>query len=135
MQITRVSLDEWRDRFANNSYTQSFGQNRDISLERIDFALIAVNENPVGFVTCIEMDAETIYWQFGGAFDEIKRSLMVLTYYVSFINYCKERYKRITTRVENTNISMIRMALACGFLIQGTWNNRNKIYLELCLEF
>lgn len=119
------------------AYINVFGCHRDPEIEKIDFALICLNEKQdyLGFITCKEMDAESVYWQFGGAFEETKNTIRVLPAYRMFIEWCSGKYKRITTRIENTNLAMIKLALKCGFLINGTWNFKNKIYLELCLEF
>lgn len=135
MPIEIVHYDEWKNRM-NDIYLDVFQAERPVNMERCNFAIISKKENtPVGFVTCIEMDSETIYWQFGGALKIVKRTINVMKYYKEMISWCKSRYKRITTRIENDNIQMIKLAISCGFKILGTWNFNNKIYLELCCEF
>ncbi len=127
---------EWKDKYMDKMYLLSFNGERPKALERCDFALVyKKDDNPVGFVTCHEMDSETLYWQYGGAINEVKKTHTVIDNYISFIMWSRERYKRVATRVENTNIPMLKIALKCGFLIVGTYNFNNKIFLELTQEF
>ena len=136
MTIDKIPLSEWKSKYMQNMYLESFGGERNDLIEKCDFVLIARNENiqPVAFITCHEMDTETIYWQFGGACDNIKKSIRVMSHYVHFLVWCMARYKRVTTRIENTNTAMLKMAIHCGFVVYGIWNFKNKIYLELCYE-
>lgn len=129
-----IMPSEWKDKYMKNMYLLSFYGERPKALERCDFVLLSKNPEPVAFITCHEMDSETLYWQYGGAIDEIKKSHHVIDNYISFIQWSLERYKRINTRIENTNLAMLKIALKCGFLIVGTFNFNNKIYLELSLE-
>lgn len=120
----------------NDYYKSIFGGIRLIDQEKCDYALIARDEkNVYGFVTCIEMDGDTVYWQFGGATIEKKKSVTVSRAYKMFIEHCKGRYQRISTRIENTNTAMLKLALANGFIVQGVWMFKQKVYVELCLEF
>jgi hypothetical protein len=66
--IKKVSQQDW-NMLSKDAHMISFGVIRDPSLDRISFALIAVdNQGEVsGYVTCVEMDSETLYWQHGGA--------------------------------------------------------------------
>lgn len=139
MDIEKISISEWKSKYMNMFYYKTFNEFRNELDEKSDFILIAFHNNsPVGFVTCLELDNETIYWQFGGAFDEIKRSYMVSEKYKGFIEYIKnnyKNYKRITTKIENTNFSMIKLAMKYGFLINGVNSFKNKTFLHLINEF
>lgn len=117
-------------------YAQAFYDRRDPRLERPDFTLIVEDLNGIcGFVTCIEIDSETLYWQFGGALHEIKKSLKVKAAYVALIKKSKDLgFKRIQTKIENTNVSMLKLALKFGFIVVGVFISRNKVYLELNKE-
>lgn len=135
MILEVLNPEKWFS-FMSVAYPLVFGEHRNPSDEKVDFVLITKNEEKVhGFVTCKIMDSETVYWQFGGAMLGTKGTLAVINSYLMFINYCREKYKRITTRIENNNIPMIRLALKCGFLVQGVWIFKGKTYLECCLEF
>ncbi|MEZ0392071.1 MAG: hypothetical protein ACAH59_07655 [Pseudobdellovibrionaceae bacterium] len=136
MTIEKISLSEWKELHMENMFEDVFDGQRDYELETCDFVLLVRDKYfvPVGFITCHEMDSETLYWQFGGATKKIKRTLHVAGHYVQFLKWSLTHYKRVTTRIENTNSAMLKMALSCGFLIYGVWNFKNKIYLELCNE-
>lgn len=134
--VEKISLDHWKEHYMQYMYIDAFSHSKSSDLEKCDFVLLCKDykNEVVGFVTCHEMDSETLYWQFGGASKKVKNTINVSSHYVSFINWSLERYQRVTTRIENTNTSMLRIALKCGFLIYGVWNFKNKIYLELCNE-
>lgn len=136
MIIDKLTEAEWKNSYMKNMYDSAFGEIRKVEIEKCDFVLIAKNSEfkPVGFVTCHEMDSETLYWQFGGASKEIKNTFHVLNHYINFIKWSISRYKRITTRIENTNTAMLKIAIKCGFIIYGIWNFKNTVYLELCYE-
>lgn len=135
--IEQVFAKDWIGKFSEDAYRASFGELRDSSLERFDFSIMAIDENNniSGFITCKEMDSETLYWQHGGTFKNYAKTIHVIGGYREFLNWAKERYKRVTTRIENINHSMLKMALAVGFTIIGTCVVNNKIYLELVNEF
>lgn len=133
--VERLSREEWVNGRSMRAHALSFGEYRSSALERIDFALIvSAREVPRGYVQCIEMDSETVYWQIGGAFAGEHGSHVIVPCYLAMIDWCLERYKRITTRIENTNIRMLHLAMKVGFLVVGTWNFQGKIYLELLNE-
>ena len=133
IHVTQLSYLQW-EACAEKAHSLVFGEERSLLLNRIDFALIVKsNEKPIGYLTAREMDALTIYWQYGGALPGSTASEIVPCY-LAFVDWCLERYLRITTRIENTNVKMLHMAMKMGFLIVGTWNFQNKIYLELLNE-
>jgi hypothetical protein len=114
----------------------SFGEKRSGVLNRHHFAVGGyVNEDLGGWITCLEMDSETCYIQYGGSLPNFSKSIHVVAGYCKMINLLREKYERAWTRIENTNIPMLKMAMALGFLITGTYNFNNKIYLELTNNF
>jgi hypothetical protein len=135
-QVNQVSHKDWI-KVSEEAMVASFGARRSRELERFDFALAAIDKggNLSGFITCIEMDAETLYWQFGGTFSNYTRSIAVFAGYRDFLKWAEARYKRVTTRIENKNLSMLKLALAAGFIVVGTYYANQKLYLELTNEF
>lgn len=135
-KVVSVETREWA-KLSAEAHLVVFGEQRKSDLDRIDFVLLALDDigTPSGYITCIEMDSETLYWQHGGALPNTKDSLLAFRGYEKFVEWGRGQYKRITTRIENTNLAMLKMALRVGFLIQGTWTFKNQIYVELCLEF
>lgn len=129
-----LSPEEWK-LDSESAHSLSFGEIRSKELERITFALLALKEDiPIGYVQCIEMDAESIYWQFGGIFPEAKKKVEAVAAYLAGIDWCLSRYKRITSRIENVNIPMLKLAMKMGFLVVGTRVANGKIYLEVLKE-
>ena len=133
--VCALNKEAWTKELSEKAHASSFGDLRPRELERIDFALIVSDEKrPLGYVQCIEMDAETIYWQLGGMFEYAKNSPRVVPVYLSLIRWTLERYKRITTRIQNINVRMLHLAMKMGFLIVGTYSFKGALYLELLLE-
>jgi len=123
---------------SEDAHKIAFGKVRPARIERIDYALLAVDsetEKPMGYVTCREHDAETVYWQFGGAFPGTKGSGQTFEGCTKLMEWCEGRYKRITGRVENTNLPALHLALKLGFLINGVQHASGTVLLELVKEF
>lgn len=132
--VDEIPPNEWIKNFSELAHFSVFGELRPKDVERISFALLVKKDKDVhGYVQCIEMDSQTLYWQLGGAI-ETKSKLHIVPCYMALIKWSLDRYARITTRIENTNISMLHLAMKMGFLVVGTWNFNNKIYLELLNE-
>lgn len=130
MIIERLTPNQWSE-LSENAYKASFGNYRPSTKDRVDFALLGVESGvPVGFITCYEHDSETIYWQFGGAFPGTLKTLKVLEYYSQAVDWCRGRYKKILTFIENTNLAMLRLAMKVGFRISGVRYYNGSILVE-----
>ena len=101
-------------------------------MNRIDFALVCFDVEPLGYMTCKEFDNESVYIGYGGSF---QKTFKVFTAYQLFLSYLKERYVRAVTLVENTNEAMIKLAMSQGFLITGIRYHKNIILLEMTNEW
>ncbi len=135
ISVKRFTPDEWK-LYSENAHWVCFGKIKPAEWDRIDFALMSMRgHEPTGYMTCREWDHETLYWQFGGAFPGTKATSVSFISYQAFVDYCKARYKRITTLIENTNTPMLRMAMKVGFRICGTRVFKGDILLEHLLEF
>jgi len=131
--VNQLSKFEWEG-CAEKAHLIVFGEERHFMMNRIDFALtVKTGDKHIGYLTAKEMDSETLYWQYGGALPDCSPGEIVPSY-IAFVDWSLERYKRITTKIENTNIKMLHLAMKMGFLIVGTWNFDGKIYLELLNE-
>jgi RimJ/RimL family protein N-acetyltransferase len=129
------SREDWKA-VSEAAHLVCFGERKEVSMDRIDFALVVgENDAPSGYVTCREHDAETLYWQFGGAFPGTRSTSLSWKGYQALVDWCKTRYKRITTLIENTNIVMLKMAMKVGFRIQGVRVFKGQILVEHLLEF
>ena len=121
---------------SEKAHLYSFAENRPPEFDRITFALVAeVNGKLAGWVTCRELDKESVYWQYGGAFPTIEKTIHVFGVYEAFFNKIKELgYKRMTTYMQNTNIAMIKLGFKYGLRIIGVRFFNNEIFCELYKE-
>jgi RimJ/RimL family protein N-acetyltransferase len=104
--------------------------------DRIDFALLSSKEgNPIGYVTCREVDHETLYWSYGGAMPYIRGTSTSWEGYKKMVDACRSDYKRIFTLIENDNIPMLKFAMKVGFRVIGTKTFKGKVLLEHLIEF
>jgi len=131
-----IPAEVWSE-FSEGSHFAIFNEYKDHKRETIQKAILALNpkDDPVGYVTTIEMDAGTIYWQYGGIFNDFRNRDFGEAVVNTGLNLCRQQYDRVTFRVENTNAAMIKTALKCGFLIDGVRIFNQKTYLEHTLEF
>lgn len=136
MRVEVLSKRDWLQ-LAESAYRISFDGTRGVDHDRIDYALLAVNEAnvPMGFITCREHDAESVYWQFGGAFPGTEKSVHTLRAYLAGVEWTKAKYKRVWTLIENTNAPMLKLAAKVGFKITGVRNFKGSILVEHLLEF
>ncbi len=135
IEVDKLSADEWK-KMAQDAHATVFNEIRKPDMDRISFALLGREALvPLGYVTVRELDKESCYWQYGGAFPSSAKSPKVLTCYLKFINYSLELgYKRISTYIENTNKTMLKIAIEVGFKPIGIRNFKDQILLELILE-
>lgn len=114
-----------------------FGELLKSEYDRVDFGLLAIDaekDEPIGYLTARETDAESVYLKYGGSFPPIKGTRNSLPAYLALLNWLKVRYKRITTYVENTNVVYLKMAMHAGFRVIGIRNFKQDILLELFME-
>lgn len=132
MKITKVDKDMWAE-VSGTFHEAVFGDKFDDGQERVDFGLLASThaDKLIGYATCREEDSRVVYMQYGGALPEARQTTNVWYAYNQLVKYLAERYPTITTRIENTNKPMIRMAMRVGFLITGVRMWDGKVLLEL----
>lgn len=132
--VSDLTKEQWAPMSAL-THVVCFGDQRDAALDRIDSAIVVTDENglPSAYMTLIEFDRDTVYIQHGGAFPAHAKSVYVLPGYKLMIEHLREKYRRVITKIHNTNITMLKLAMAGGFLITGVsvWNNKTILELEL----
>jgi hypothetical protein len=105
----------------------------------VDFALLVddIDEQvPMAYVTCQELDAETLYWQYGGSFPGTRDTVLSAKCFDLFMSWAKDiGYRRVGFRVENTNYPMLKLAMRGGFKIVGLRAFHNYVLLEHLKEF
>lgn len=133
--IRTLTPEEWKP-MAENAHLVLFGDKRSGELNRHHFVLVCFAEGELGgYMTCIEMDSESVYIQYGGVFPTFEKTIHVLQGYGKLVGELKGKYKRCSTRIENKNIPMLKMALHIGFLVTGIHYFEDKVFLELTYEF
>ncbi len=133
IRVERFSAHTWQG-FSEKSHLVVFGELRDFRLERIDFAIVAFGNNQLGgYMTCKEMDAETVYIQYGGVYPSFANSVHVVSGYKKMLEDLLSTHKQLTTRIENVNVRMLKMAMALGFRITGVSVFKEKTFVELLL--
>lgn len=136
IEVKKLEADVWVAAFSEYAHQGVFGELKPRNLDRIDYALLAIkDESPLGYMTCREMDANTVYWQYGGMFEPFRKSILCMRVYEGFRDFHMKSYKRCLTYIENINISMLKMAWKIGFRIIGVRNYQGSILLEHLLEF
>jgi len=135
VEVQKLSSEEWK-KYSTQAHVICFNQERDPSMDRIDFCLLNIKDRmPMNYCTVRELDSESVYWQHGGAFPNSKGTVHAYQSYLRNAKWCfSNGYKRITTYIQNTNLSMLKIALKVGFLVIGTRTFKGDIMLELLLE-
>jgi hypothetical protein len=132
--IKVLSPVEWQE-LSEVAHLVCFDELRPKSLDRIDFALVVVEENvPLAYTTVKELDSESAYMQFGGAFPSAKGTAKSLSSYLEMVSFLKSKYKRISTIIQNTNTPMMKFAMKADFLVIGVRIRDAEVYLEHFLE-
>jgi hypothetical protein len=135
MKVMRLNPIEWKD-FSAQAHVVCFDEVRPPDLDRIDFALIAGDESgPVAYMTCRELDAESVYMQYGGAFPESRGTVKSFKGYTLMIAELAKNYVRASTLIENKNSPMLKFASKVGLIIIGMRTFKNQILLEHAVEF
>ena len=137
MKVVEIQKDDWM-LLSEKAHLIVFNEAKMAATDRIDFALVTENSRGelMNYVTCRELDSESLYWQYGGSFPGTKGSILSLRAVQALLEYCKSAgYARVGFFVENTNSAMLKMAMKCGFLITGVRNFKGIILLEHYLEF
>lgn len=136
IEVRPVTREEWL-KMSEEAHLICFNEKRPKDLERIDYALLNVTTegDVLNYCTVKELDSESVYWQYGGAFPNSKGSVHSARSYARNIKWTFEQgYKRITTYAKNTNSNMLRIQLKCGFIPIGTRTFKGEVFIEMLLE-
>ena len=126
---------EWAP-ISEAAHSAGFGKYKDPAKERIDFVLVAEHdEKPAAYVTCKELDADSLYFQFGASVGEFRHSPTSWDAFCGFMNYAQENYQRLSMLIENDNIAMLKFAWKAGLKCTGVRYFKKNILLEHSIEF
>ncbi len=132
MEVVKISRDNWKA-LSESAHMVAFNDFKPADFDRIDFALVVEHERtlePLGYVVCKEHDAKTLYLQYGGAFRGARSTILSYKAYELGLEWCKARYERVITKIENKNRVMLKFAAKAGFLIVGVNNYTGPVLLE-----
>lgn len=132
ISVKQIPELEWRTHFAKDAHQIVFRETWDAGFERIDFALLTHDEKEqlVQFATIREMDSESAYIQYGGAFPDFRNSKKSLDSFSAILNWLEERYKNVGFLTENTNFPMLKFAIKKKFIITGVRFFKGHLLLE-----
>jgi hypothetical protein len=135
IEVQKIAAADWMG-MSQRAHLIVFGKDKPASWDRIDYAWLATFEDkPLGYVQCRELDHESVYWQFGGGFPWARNSISMVRMTESFLSHEKARgIKRIAIRVENTNKTMLKLALSLGWLVNGVMSFQGTILVEMINE-
>ena len=134
IELRRLTPEQWYA-FSEGAHQAVFGKQRDPWLDRISYALLASDGlDPVGFVTVRETDAESVYWQYGGALHQ-HRGPKAVRAFQEILGFTASRYRRCTTYVKNDNVGYLHLLMKMGFRAIGCRFTYGDIYLEMFREF
>lgn len=139
LSVKVLSPKNWFE-LSEKAHALVFDKHKPAERDRIDYALICEKKNNaidafVGYVTVKELDGESVYWQYGGAFPQCKNTLIAFKGFGLFLDWTAKKYKRVSLMVANTNVSMLKFAMKAGFRIVGLRVTKEAILLEHILEF
>lgn len=131
MIVKEFSLEEW-GKIAEAAHLLCFNEIRPKEWNTFDYAIAIEHEGKLtSYATIIEADKFSCYMQHGGAFPNIEGTSLVKRHYDAMIKHLASRYEQISTRIENTNVAMLKLALSAGLLIIGNEAIFGKVYLHL----
>lgn len=137
MKVVKIAKEDWSE-LAERAHLIVFNETKKPEMDRIDYALMVESDAglPLQYCTCRELDAESVYFQYGGSFPGTKGSPKSVRCMELILDWAEfAGYKRVSFLVENTNEAMLKLALRCGFLITGLRHFKGHILLEHLKEF
>lgn len=135
MNIQEYTSDQWF-KIAEIMHLNVFDEHRSADMNRIDYALVVwEDDKPMGYVTCKEYDSHSVYIGYGGAMPYQRGKFNSMQGYKMILDYLKSKYSRVNTLIENTNIVMLKMAFACGFIVTGLRYFNGSVLLENSIEW
>lgn len=131
MKVTKLHPEDWAP-LAERAHLSCFGKHKPKEWDRISFALLVESDEGElhGYITCRENDAHTLYMQYGGTFRGTRETSLSFQSYVAAVEYCKPKYKYLTTFISNNNTVMLKFAMKVGFRINGIRFTEDEILLE-----
>jgi RimJ/RimL family protein N-acetyltransferase len=125
LEIVKLDAGQWDD-ICSSTLKYSFGYEWPKGKTRADFAIIVqdkTTQTPYGYASIIELDSESVFLEHGGNFKSTISTSFTFRGYSMIIDYLKEKYRNLSTRILNTNTAMLKMALKAGFIVTGVYRD------------
>lgn len=121
---------------SKSAHEYSFNEAREPDMDRIDYAIVVKADQELAcYATIIELDKESAYMQHGGSFPAVEKNVGTVRGYVMMINYLKEHYKNVSTKIWNKNKAMLKLSMAAGFEVIGVGVHKDGcIFLQMDLD-
>lgn len=138
MTLKRLTLDEFNT-IAETAHLIAFHEARANTMNRYDFAILVEDEDqhdmPLGYMACLEIDAETVWILHGGAFPVAKNKPAATKGFHLMVKYLRENYKGARLDTTPENLAMIKLAYSAGFVICGFEQQWGKSYVTMRAGF
>lgn len=133
--IRSLSIEEWKP-LAEQAHLVVFSTLYPSEHQRFDGVLLATDEfdTMLAYVSFREFSYDVVYWQYGGAFPGIKGGIHSFNVYQEFLKTHFQKYRVVTTLIENTNVAMLKFAMKVGFRITGIRCVGESVLLEHTIE-
>jgi hypothetical protein len=133
LRVVRIEAEDWKANFSEVAHLLAFSRNKPVAFDRIDYALLVLQgDKPAAYVTAREQDHETVYWQFGGGFPWALRSILMTRIFDIVIGFEKlAGRKRLSIRIENTNLAMLKLAISRSWLVVGVLSIDGNTLVQL----
>lgn len=130
----RISKEDWAEKYAKSARMSVFGEDLDPSVERIDFGYLVADSAKKElriYSTFYEMDNESVYLTFGGAFPPSRGIGNTPAAFGALLAHLGTLgYKSVHWHCKNTNGPMIKLGARVGALIVGISTTPRAVLLE-----
>jgi len=129
--LQKLSLEEWKV-MSKSAHALCFTDHQDPESLTCSYVLLVVDDTgiPLSYTSIIEHSKTSAYMQHGGAFPHIRSTVTVLKTYQMVLDFLKKNYNRITTRIQNINTRMLKLALSQGLLICGADSTDGETFVS-----
>ena len=135
MKLQILPLEKWKE-LAENCHRLAFKEERPLDLITCDYAILVTSNDDkiMGFATIIELTKKSAYMQHGATMPETQGTANTARLYHLVLAYLKDNYDRLTTRILNTNRSMLKLSLSADLIVHGIDCIGGETFLNLMWE-
>ena len=126
-----LTKSEW-DKWAEDAHLIAFSEIRPAHMNRYDYAIVTQYAlEPLGYITVRELDSESVYIPYGGAFPSAKGTKRSFDSFGHMLEKLSSAgIKNIMFYVNNKNLKMINFAHGYDFFINGCRMFEGEVFVE-----